>query len=207
MLCGIPSCPGFGYIEGPHDRGLGIFFFGGKLNWSVLCVMPVMCVCVCVSEWQLTRPHSWSLWGASLLGLRCRDSPVPGSAVPCLLAHCCHIGRALQGEAGCEVEGIRAAAVRHHHLHQASSPGRHLGIWRWLARFWCHLQLVTSGRRIEVVTSQRRLKFPRRKANTGGSTRSAGKTEERQGPPQRRWRDWGARGGLAGGRRGSWKPR
>lgn len=46
--------------------------------------MPVVCVCVCVCpEWQLTGPHSWALWGASLCG-----DPAAGTLSLALLPPC-----------------------------------------------------------------------------------------------------------------------
>lgn len=154
----------------------------------------------------MTRPHSWSLWGASL----CWD-PAAGTLSlallsPCLLAHCCHIGRALQGEAGCEVEGIRAAAVGGTIICirrvpweapgdlEMGWPGS--GVTSWL---------VTSGRSTEVVTSQTP-EIPKKEGkHRGQHTISVARQKSVRVLPSG-GRDWGARGGLAGGRRGREAP-
>lgn len=158
---------------------------GGKLKLECVCVMPVVCVCVSVCpEWQLTRPHSWSLWGASL----CWD-PAAGTLLPpCLLAlaggfpvgeghhlaHRCHIGRAKQGEAGCEVEGICAAAVGGTVICiRRVSWETPWGSGDGLARCWGHLLAGDFREKHQGSDLTERLKFPRKKANSGSSARSA----------------------------------
>lgn len=131
----------------------------------------LLCVCVCVSEWQLTRPHSWSLWGrlcllgpaAGTLSWLCWCYPLASLPIAVHGRH--RVGGRL------EVEGIRAAAVggtiicirrftrEAHRDLEMGWPGS--GVTSWLSDF---------RRSTEVVTSQTPGNSQEGKANTGGST-------------------------------------
>ena len=161
-----------------------------------MCNAQCVCVCVCVCpEWQLTRPHSWSLWGASL----CWD-PAAGTLLPpCLLAlaggfpvgevhhlaHRGHIGRALQGEAGCEVEGICVAAVGGTFICIRRVPWETpWGSGDGLARCWGHLLAGDFREKHRGSDLTERLKFSKRRLTQGAAHDQCGKTEKCQGPSQ-----------------------